>query len=252
MTPKALVLTGAGLNCERESATSLEAVGFDAEIVHVIDLLDAPEKLKDKQLMLFSGGFSFGDHAGAAFVLAEQLRRIEDQLQNFIAQDNLMLGICNGCQVLLRLGLFAGSDWGFRANQGGHYECRWVHLKSAQDTAFFKKGELFPVPVAHGEGLLFGGDASQIALQYVDEKGAPAGGIYPTNPNGAEADTAALTSNDGRVLAMMPHPERGFFNWHRPDFAALKENAKREGREFDPDALAPASLIFKNALTTLN
>lgn len=252
MTSKALVLTGAGLNCERESASALEAVGFEAEIVHVIDLLDAPEKLKEKQLILFPGGFSFGDYAGAAFVLAEQLRRIEDELRGFIEQGNLALGICNGCQVLLRLGLFSGSDWGFRANAGGHYECRWVNLKSTKDTAFFKKGEVFPVPVAHGEGLLFGGDASEIALEYVDAKGAVAKGVYPINPNGAELDAAGIEAHDGRVLAMMPHPERGFYNWHRPDFAALKEQYKRAGQEFDPDALAPASLIFRNAFESLN
>lgn len=252
MSPKALVLTGEGLNCERESAAALEHVGFEAEIIHVIDLIESPEALKDKQLMLFSGGFSYGDHAGAAFVLAEQLRRIEDHLQKFVENDNLTLGICNGCQVLLHLGLFAGSDWGFRANAGGNYECRWVHLKTTQDTAFFKKGELFPVPVAHGEGLLFGGDASQIALQYVDDQGNLANGQYPINPNGAEADTAAVTAHEGRVLAMMPHPERGFFNWHRPDFAKLKDKEKREGRDIDPDALAPASLIFKNAFESLS
>ncbi len=250
-TPKALVLTGEGLNCERESAAALERVGFDAEIVHVVDLIDAPEKLQDKQLMLFSGGFSFGDHAGAAFVLAEQLRRIEDHLQKFIAKDNLALGICNGCQVLLRLGLFANSSWGFRANAGGHYECRWVHLKAAQDTAFTRKGDVFAIPVAHGEGQLFGGDASEIALQYVDAEGALAEAVYPLNPNGSERDTAAVSSNDGRVLAMMPHPERGFFNWHRPDFAARQDAAKRTGEEFDPDALAPAAAIFKNAYQAL-
>ncbi len=247
MSPKALVLTGEGLNCERESAGALEAVGFDAEIIHVIDLIDNPSALDDKQMMLFSGGFSFGDHAGAAFVLAEQLRRIEDQLHKFIAKNNLALGICNGCQVLLRLGLFSGSNWGFRANAGGHYECRWVNVKAAQDSAFFKKGERFPIPVAHGEGLLFGGSSDQIALQYVDEDGALADGVYPLNPNGAEQDTAAVSAYEGRVVAMMPHPERGFFNWQRPNFTALKDQAKREAGEFDPDGYAPAALIFQNA-----
>ncbi len=247
MSAKALVLAGEGLNCERESAAALEHVGIDAQIVHVIDLLDAPEVLNEKQMILFPGGFSFGDHAGAAMVLAEQLRRIEDQLQAFIARGNLALGICNGCQLLLRLGLFSNSNWGFRANAHGHYECRWVNLRAARDTAFFKAGDVFTVPVAHGEGLLFGGDASEIALQYCDEMGTPANGIYPMNPNGAEADCAAVSAHDGRVVAMMPHPERGYFNWHRPEFTELKDIAEREGGDFDPDALAPAAMIFQNA-----
>ncbi len=249
--PKALVLTGEGLNCERESAAALEAVGFDAEIAHVIDLIDAPEKLNDKQLMLFSGGFSYGDHAGAAFVLAEELRRIEDPLQSFIERGNLALGICNGAQVLLRLGLFAQSPWGFRANQRGHYECRWVHLRSTQDTAFTRKNDVFPIPVAHGEGLYFGGDEASIALQYVDENGGATQGKYPLNPNGSEMDAAAVCAHEGRVLAMMPHPERGFFNWHRPDFTQKMELAARQGEEFDPDGFAPAANIFLNAFESL-
>ncbi len=247
MSPKALVLTGEGLNCERESAAALEHVGFEAEIVHVIDLIESPEKLDDKQMMLYSGGFSYGDHAGAAFVLAEQLRRIGDALNRFVERDTLSLGICNGCQTLLHLGLFQDSAWGFRGNAGGHYECRWVNLRAAQDTPFLRKDDVFTIPVAHGEGQLFGGADEQIALQYCNEEGALAEGVYPLNPNGAAADTAGVTAHNGRVLAMMPHPERGFFNWHRPDFAQLKEQAKRKGENFDPDALAPASVIFKNA-----
>ncbi len=251
MSPKALVLTGEGLNCERESAGALEAVGFDADIVHVIDLIDNPTLLEDKKMLLFSGGFSYGDHAGAAFVLAEQLRRIQDQLERFVSKDNLVLGICNGCQVLLRLGMFAGSDWSFRANAGGHYECRWVNVKAAQDTPFFKKDELFPIPVAHGEGLLFGGPASQVALQYVDATGGLASGKYPSNPNGAEDDAAAICAHEGRVFAMMPHPERGFFNWQRPDFTTLKDQAKRTAQEFDANGQAPAARIFQNAIAYL-
>ena len=249
--PKAVVLTGAGINCERESAAALNHVGFDAKIIHIVDLLEDASALSDAQLMLFPGGFSYGDHAGAAFVLAEQMRRLEDRLRAFVEKQNLAMGICNGCQLLLRLGMIGESKWGFRENAGGHYECRWVNLKAAQDSAFFKKGDIIPVPVAHGEGRLFGGDHAEIGLQYVDAQGALAGGVYPSNPNGAEADTAGVLAHEGRVLAMMPHPERGFFNWHRTDAMKAAELAKRSGTEFDLDGLTPAAQLFVNARKSL-
>ncbi len=249
--PRAVVLTGAGINCERESAAALNHVGFDATIIHIVDLLQDSSALDDARFLLFPGGFSYGDHAGAAFVLAEQMRRLEDVLKTFVEKKNLVLGICNGCQLLLRLGMIGESKWGFRENAGGHYECRWVNLKASQDSAFFKKGDIIPVPVAHGEGHLFGGDHAEIGLQYVDENGELAAGAYPINPNGAEADTAGVIAHDGRVLAMMPHPERGFFNWHRADAMKAAELAKRSGVEFDLDGLTPAAQIFANAYKTL-
>ena len=114
---RALVLSGAGLNCERETAAALQLAGFRSEIVHIVDLIAAPEKLKRAQLLALVGGFSYGDHMGAALVLAEQMRRLGDALQDFIARDTLILGICNGCQLLLRLELLANAKWAFRANQ---------------------------------------------------------------------------------------------------------------------------------------
>lgn len=245
--PKAIVLAGAGINCERESAAVLRHVGFDAQIIHIIDLLENPNVLYDAKFLLFPGGFSYGDHAGAAFVLAEQMRRLEDVLKEFVEKENLVMGICNGCQLLLRLGMLGESKWGFRENAGGHYECRWVNLRATQDSAFFKAGDIIPVPVAHAEGQLFGGNHTEIGLQYVNEMGELANGAYPINPNGAEADTAGVIAHGGRVLAMMPHPERGFFNWHRADAMKALELAKRTGTNFNLDALTPAAKFFTNA-----
>ena len=213
---RALVLTGAGLNCERETAAALQLAGFRSEIVHIVDLIAAPEKLRQAQLLALVGGFSYGDHMGAALVLAEQMRRLGDALQNFIARDTLILGICNGCQLLLRLELLANSKWAFRANQSGRYECRWVHVRSCLDTPFTRKGQIIPIPVAHAEGQLFGGDHQQISLSYCDQHGAPARGQHPLNPNGAEADAAAISAHRGRILALMPHPERALFPWQHP------------------------------------
>ena len=166
---RALVLSGAGLNCERETAAALQLAGFRSEIVHIIDLIAAPEKLRQAQLLALVGGFSYGDHMGAALVLAEQMRRLGGALQDFIARDTLILGICNGCQLLLRLELLANSKWAFRANQSGRYECRWVHVRARLDTPFTRKGQIIPIPVAHAEGQLFGGDHQQISLSYCDQ-----------------------------------------------------------------------------------
>ena len=243
---KAIVLTGAGINCERESAGVLEAAGFDAEIVHIIDLLESPNALNDAQMLFFPGGFSYGDHAGAAMVLAEQMRRLNDQLQEFITRDTLVMGVCNGCQLLLRLNMIGDGDWGFRANAGGHYECRWIEVTAARDSAFFKKGDVIPMPVAHGEGQLFGGSDAAIGLQY-SVNGKCANGVYPANPNGAQSDAAGVLAHDGRVLAMMPHPERGFFNWQRPDAARAKEIARRKGEAFDMNGFTPAANLFTSA-----
>ncbi len=247
MQPKALVLAGAGINCERESAELFAHVGFDVEIMHIIDLLDAPHKLDSAQMLFFPGGFSYGDHGGAAMVLAEQIRRLESALRKFILRETLVMGVCNGCQLLLRLNMLAESQWRFRNNAGGHYECRWVHIKAKSDTPYFSEGDLISLPVAHGEGQLLGGNESEIGLQYADQQGALANGRYPLNPNGAQFDAAAISAHDGRVLAMMPHPERGAFQWQRQDTSYLRELAKRSHEEFDPSALTSAGQIFMNA-----
>ena len=271
---RALVLSGAGLNCERETAAALQLAGFRSEIVHIVDLIAAPEKLRQAQLLALVGGFSYGDHMGAALVLAEQMRRLGDALQDFIARDTLILGICNGCQLLLRLELLANAKWAFRANQSGRYECRWVHVRSCLDTPFTRKGQIIAIPVAHAEGQLFGGDHQQISLAYCDKHGAPAQGQHPLNPNGAEADAAAISAHRGRILALMPHPERALFPWQHPHPRTLcQQNSNTNNTSTHPpqtqttspqlstthhqlsiinyqlsiDQLAPAATIFTNS-----
>lgn len=251
MKPKAIVLTGAGLNCERESAYALEVVGFEAQIIHIIDFIENPSVLNHAQLLMFVGGFSYGDYAGGGFVLAEQIRQISDEIAKFIEQDRRILGVCNGCQLLLRLGLFEGLDWRFRTNAQERYECRWIHVEAKADTAFHKKNARYYIPIGHGEGRLFGGKAENIALSYVDEKGAAANGVYPINPNGAEQDAAGIFAHQGKVLAMMPHPERGAFEWQRPDFLQRKTLAQRANTPFDAEGLSDGGEIFQNLFQSL-
>lgn len=251
MNPRALIISGAGLNCEGESAAALQHAGFDAHIIHIIDLSADPAMLDEASLLLFPGGFSYGDHLGAAFVLAEEMRRLEEPLARFVEAGKLIIGICNGCQLLLRLGLLGGSNWRFLENspahQQGHYQCRWVHVCARLDTPYFRKGELFFMPVAHGEGRLIGGAEDEIALQYARADGSPACGQWPDNPNGAAQDAAAIAAHKGRVLAIMPHPERAIFNWQRPDFTKMREETRRAGQEFNADAPTPTARIFRNA-----
>ena len=251
---RALVLSGAGLNCERETAAALQLAGFRSEIVHIVDLIAAPEKLKQAQLLALVGGFSYGDHMGAALVLAEQMRRLGDALQDFIARDTLILGICNGCQLLLRLELLANAKWAFRANQSGRYECRWVHVRSCLDTPFTRKGQIIAIPVAHAEGQLFGGDHQQISLAYCDQHGAPAQGQHPLNPNGAEADAAAISAHQGRILALMPHPERALFPWQHPQILQLPssktKNVPITNSDFDTSSKAKNSPITNSDFDT--
>ena len=255
---RALVLTGAGLNCERETAAALQLAGFRSEIVHIVDLIAAPEKLRQAQLLALVGGFSYGDHMGAALVLAEQMRRLGDALENFIARDTLILGICNGCQLLLRLELLANSKWAFRANQSGRYECRWVHVRSCLDTPFTRKGQIIPIPVAHAEGQLFGGDHQQISLSYCDQHGAPARGQHPLNPNGAEADAAGISAHRGRILALMPHPERALFPWQHPQTlqaqlpSSKTKNSPITNSDFDTSSKPNNTSTHPPQTTTLN
>ena len=225
-TPSALVLRAAGTNCDRETQHALELAGFAAERVHVFRLMENPEHLADCQLLVLPGGFTYGDDIAAGTILANQLaRRLAEPLEEFVAAGKPVLGICNGFQVLLKCGLLPGgqgtTDPAARRftlgwNDSGRFEERWVHLRAdAERCVFLPAGERVALPVAHGEGKFLPADdaalqalrdGGQIALRYVDEAGRPGG--YPVNPNGSIDDVAGMCDPTGRVLGLMPHPER--------------------------------------------
>ena len=225
-TPKALVLRAAGTNCDRETEFALQQAGFEARRVHVFRLMESPEALRDCQFLVIPGGFSYGDDVAAGKILANQmLHRLAEPLNEFLAADKLMLGICNGFQVMLKSGLLpwakvesasAHQDATLAWNDSGKFEDRWVHLKAdGTRCVFLPPGEIVALPIAHGEGKFVPKDQTvldrlrgggQVALRYVDERGAPGG--YPVNPNGSVDDIAGLCDATGRVLGLMPHPER--------------------------------------------
>ncbi len=260
MTAKALILAGYGLNCEEETLHAFKHNHIAGEIIHINDLIDSPQKLNEAQILAIPGGFSYGDDTGAGNAYAQKLKlALMDDLLKFIERDTLTIGICNGCQILTNLGLTPpkGTDYGTRKtavtyNENARYQCRWVDLKVTNNSPWLTGIERMHIPVAHGEGRFMMDDKvlktlqnnNQIAATYT-KGNEPAHGEFPFNPNGSIADIAAVTDPTGRILAMMPHPERGMFIWQRDDYTEIKDKAQRE-RKTVPET-SDGMLIFQNA-----
>ncbi|MCD6304000.1 MAG: phosphoribosylformylglycinamidine synthase I [Planctomycetes bacterium] len=247
--PNALVLRAAGTNCDRETQFALRQAGFEAERVHVYRLMERPDMLGDCQFLVVPGGFSYGDDVSAGKILANQMiHRLAGPLNEFVAAGKLVLGICNGFQVLIKSGLL---PWGEASpaslqrdatltwNDSARFEDRWVHLRADSDKCvFLPKGEIVTLPVAHGEGKFVTSDdavldrlrqADQVALRYVDHQGRPGG--YPVNPNGSVDDIAGICDPTGRVMGLMPHPERFVDVTHHPQWTR-RPVERADGRLF--------------------
>lgn len=243
----ALILKGPGTNCDGETKFACERVGFKADIVHISELLSHPDRLNDTSLFIVPGGFSYGDDLGAGTVLGNQLLKILPRLQEYVSAGGLMLGICNGFQILTRAGLLPDPMEGRQSvtltfNQSGKFEDRWVRLSvESTRSVFLREKMTIELPVAHAEGR-FTADperlrrlnkAGQVVLRYVDELGQPA--AYPGNPNGALEGIAGICDPTGRVLGLMPHPERFVVPTQHPRWTRSKP---REGEGL---------MFFKNA-----
>lgn len=240
--PKALVLRSGGTNCEDETARALRLGGAEAEILHTDRVLEDPSRLDPYQILVFAGGFSYGDDLAAGRVWGLELRtRLREQLGAHVDRGGLILGVCNGFQVLVESGIFE-PDRGpeersiaLYANASNRYECRWVEIESQPSRCLWlTEGERMPCPVAHAEGrfVVREGDrlqelraAGQIALTYVGEG-------YPANPNGAVADIAGICDPTGQVLGLMPHPERNLDPWNHPGWTRLGKRSEGEGLAF--------------------
>ena len=249
--PKVLVLRAPGANCDGEAQFAFEQAGATAERVHVNRLRENPALFDRYQILVLPGGFSFGDDVAAGKILATQLSHyLGDALRKFRDRDKLILGICNGFQALLKSGMLIPPDEDgplatLAANESGKFEDRWVHLRAKPGKCpFLKDCDRLYLPVAHGEGrfvcrrewILQGLDqAGQAVLHYADEKGQPTG--YPGNPNGSQADIAGVCDATGRVLGLMPHPERHVLPTQHPRWT-------REGLKPEGDGLQ----LFRNAV----
>jgi len=262
MSAQVIVLSGYGLNCEEETLFAFRHVGLDGKIVHINDVIENPKLLESYQILCVPGGFSYGDDTGSGNAFAQKMKlALWDDLKKFVERDTLTLGICNGCQILTNLGLvpafnenYGQRDIAVTYNKSARYQCRWVDLKTAENTSPWLSGiESLHIPVAHGEGRFMMEAATleklrnnkQIAFRYMTPEGKPANEEFPHNPNGSIDDIAAITDETGKVLVMMPHPERGMFTWQRDDYMEVKDKAQRAGQDVpeESDGLS----IFKNA-----
>jgi phosphoribosylformylglycinamidine synthase len=218
-----MVLRAPGTNCDRETALALEIAGARAESVHLERLLAGEMALDDFAMLVLPGGFSFGDHLGAGALWAHRMGGLGETLQRFVQRGRPVLGICNGFQALLRLGLLEGGA--LAPNASGRFECRWIWMQrpEAARSPLLDGIERIAMPVAHGEGRFVAKDAAtldvlrergQVALVYCDAKGRD--GDYPMNPNGSVGAVAALTNRAGNVLGLMPHPERNVSSGQAP------------------------------------
>ena len=228
-----LVLSGYGINCENETLHAFEVVGFKGKIVHINDLIQNPKQLNNYQVFAIPGGFSYGDDTGSGNAMAKKIMtNLYDQLIDFTLKNKLIIGICNGCQILINLGLVPNvnkkdPEVAMIENKSGNYECRWVLLKVTNDKSpWLKNINTLNLPVAHQEGqfmipqnlLKNTKTKNLIGLQYMGSNKTLAKGKFPFNPNGSKYDIAALTNQNGNVLAMMPHPERAFYHYQIPNW----------------------------------
>lgn len=227
--PRVLVLRSPGTNCDEETAYAFELAGARADRLHVNILLESPDRLAEHQILCLPGGFSYGDDLGAGRILGTRLKHhLFEPLRKFTDAGNLILGICNGFQILMRSGLLiedqaatkgVGPAATLTFNDSGRYEARWVQLEVASSLSpFFAGLERLELPVAHGEGKFLTRDAAslerlrstgQIVLRYCRfDNGAAHPAPFPANPNGAVDDIAGICDPTGRVCGLMPHPER--------------------------------------------
>ena len=258
LKPKVLILRTAGTNCDAETDTAFQLAGAETALIHIQNLISGKVNLTDYQILALPGGFSYGDDISAGILLAVEMKhKLRDALNRFVADDKLILGICNGFQVLVRTGLLPGMDPSnsntsemtqrttLAMNTSAKFECRWVDLATEESPCVFTKGikERIYLPVAHAEGRFTAASDvleelesnKQIVFRY-----AKSG--YPHNPNGSDADIAGICDATGRIFGLMPHPERFLMKWNHPRWTRLAGTEASSSEEGD------GLSIFKNAV----
>ena len=246
---KTLILRAPGTNCDAETAFAFQQAGATVASVHVNQLIRREQRLSDYQIMVIPGGFTYGDDIAAGKVLANELKlKLGEDILRFIAAGGLILGICNGFQVLVKAGILPKPANGnsllltLATNDSGKFECRWVHLLvNKKSPCVFTEGiNSLYLPVAHGEGKVIAEPEAlpelDIVAYYTDEHGNNQAG-YPHNPNGSVANIAGICDASGRIFALMPHPERHIRGTQHPQWT--RHGAKKYGDGFQ---------IFLNAV----
>ncbi len=218
------MLRAPGTNCDYETQVAFEAAGSAVDSALVYELFRGERSLDDYQILVIPGGFTYGDDISAGRIFANEIRlRLGEEVKHFVAQGKLVMGVCNGFQVLVKTGILPGLEGHgpqpvtLTNNDSGRFECRWIHLKVDPDSpCVFTRGMTgMYIPVNHGEGKLVAApgvlEKLNVVVRYVDPAGNTGAG-YPHNPNGSLDDIAGICDGTGRIFALMPHPER-FIRW---------------------------------------
>lgn len=254
-TVRVLVFSGYGLNCEEETAYGFTLAGAKADIVHLNDVIDGRVKLQSYDIIAFPGGFAYGDDTGSGKAYANRVKGyLEKDLSAFLKEGKLMIGICNGFQVLTQIGLLPGA---LTFNDSNRYTDRWVDLAVEGESPWLKGMKTLSAPIAHGEGKFVAPKKElaelkkkkQIAFRYMKGETASYQDL-PANPNGALEDIAGVLSHGGRVLGMMPHPDRSLFATQMPNWPLVKERSRRTGEGFSE--YGEGLQIFRNGVEYFN
>jgi len=249
---RAIVLRAAGINCDMETEYALRIAGATAQRVHINRVIENKNLLNEYHILVLPGGFSYGDDVAAGKILANQVvHHLYEPIRKFIEEGKLVLGICNGFQVLVKAGILPGNDEGRRQevtityNDSGKFEDRWVYLEPQTDRCIFiEASRRIYLPVAHAEGKVVTKDNAtldnlksegHVAFKYVDKDGNQ--GEYPVNPNGSTDSIASLTDCTGRVLGLMPHPERFVRRTQHPHWSRLNDKMDADGMTIFSNAI---------------
>lgn len=258
LKPKAVILRTAGTNCDYETKYAFEKAGASVDLVHVNQLIKQKGLLGLYQILVLPGGFTYGDDIAAGKVLANQLRHnLLDEFIRFVDDEKLIIGICNGFQVLVKMGLLPGNtdvhtfldrqkqEFSLSYNDSAKFEDRWVYLKAfSSKSVFVNKDETLYMPVANAEGKFIAENeekldmlckSGQVVFKYVDKDGKVSG--YPWDPSGSAGNIAGICDQTGRILGIMPHPERHIEPTQHPRWT-------REGLKAEGDGI----VIFRNAV----
>jgi phosphoribosylformylglycinamidine synthase len=262
---KVCVLRVGGTNCDAETKRAFEDLGVQAKIVHVNELIKN-RKLLEYHVLVFPGGFSYGDYVRAGAIWAKWiLAKMDRDLKTFVDENRLILGICNGFQVLVEAGLLPGFEGmsqypeaTLATNLPPGYNCRWVYVKHENKgkcmfTWKIPEGKVMRMPVAHSEGrFMFAKEKEkklieklyendQLVFRYCDKYGEYAECNFPANPNGSFHDIAGICNREGTIFGLMPHPERAFYWWQQPDWTKQKQMSQ----------YGDGKLIFENLIEYL-
>lgn len=258
---KALVLRTAGTNCDMETAYAFRLAGAEADLVHVNVLKKDKKVLEKYQILAVPGGFTYGDDVASGKILANELNStLKNQLSKFVSRGKLIIGICNGFQVLVKMGLLprlkssksAKIEATLSLNDSGKFIAKWIYLKKGitpkDELCVWTRGlpEVIYLPIAHAEGKFIPKDEvvlkslrknGQVVFRYTDASGTTS--AHPHNPNGSVYDIAGICDPTGRILGMMPHPERHVSYLQHPNWR--REDVKNKGMGIGLE-------IFKNGV----